>query len=356
MTWILDFILVLGGLIFFHELGHFLVARILGIGVKAFSLGFGPKIAGFTWGATNYKLSLIPLGGYVSLAGEDRDMTEENGFTKKELFMSRPPWHRMLVVAAGPIFNFVLAWLIFWGIIITHGQMGLAPIVGELQPNSPAFQAGVKVNDEVLSIQGKKIVFWSDLANTIQTSKSDSLNFTVLRDGQKESLIVKPQVQELKNIFGETIRRPVVGIVASGDSKTVELSGVSGAAAAAEQTWSVTKLICTSIVKMVERVVPMDSIGGPIMIAQAIKQQSERGLLQLLQFTAFISINLGLLNLLPIPVLDGGHLMFFSLETILRRPISEKLQAAATRVGLLLLFSLMAFAIFNDIVRTLSSK
>lgn len=205
-------------------------------------------------------------------------------------------------------------------------------------------------------LKAKKLFYWSDLADTIQSSKTDTLDFTISRDGKQTDIIIKPQIQELKNIFGETIRRPVVGIVASGDSKTVEMGGMSGAVAAAEQTWNVTKLICTSIVKMVERVVPMDSIGGPIMIAQAIKQQSERGLLQLLQFTAFISINLGLLNLLPIPVLDGGHLLFFGLETVLRRPLNERLQAAATRVGLLLLFSLMAFAIFNDIVRTLSSK
>ncbi len=356
MTWILDFVLVLGGLIFFHELGHFLVARALGIGVKTFSLGFGPRLAGFTWGSTNYRLSLIPLGGYVSLAGEERDMTEDNGFTEKELFMSRPPWHRMLVVAAGPIFNFLLAWIIFWGIIVSNGQMGLAPIVGKLQPDSPALTAGIQAGDNVLYIEGKKIIFWSDLAETIQGSTTDDLDFIISRDGVEKHVTIKPQVQELKNIFGETIRRPVVGIVASGESKTVELDGISGAVAAAEQTWNVSKLICTSIVKMVERVVPMDSIGGPIMIAQAIKQQSERGLLQLLQFTAFISINLGLLNLLPIPVLDGGHLLFYSLETILRKPLNEKLQAAATKAGLLLLFSLMAFAIFNDLVRTFSSK
>jgi len=356
MTWIVDFILVLGGLIFFHELGHFLAARMLGIGVKTFSLGFGPKLAGFSWGATNYRLSLVPLGGYVSLAGEERDMTEDGGFSKEELFMNRPPWHRMIVVAAGPLFNFLLAWIIFWGIIISNGQMGLAPTVGQLQPNSPAMHAGLEAGDNVLSIEGQKIIFWADLAETIQTSQSDTLDFVVERDGQTKEISIKPQVQELKNIFGETIRRPVVGIVASGDSKTIEMSGIDGAVAAAEQTWDVTKLICTSIVKMVERVVPMDSIGGPIMIAQAIKQQSERGLLELLHFTAFISINLGLLNLLPIPVLDGGHLLFFSLETVLRKPLNERLQAAATRMGLLLLLCLMAFAIFNDIVRTISSK
>ena len=351
MSWIVDFILVLGGLIFFHELGHFLAARMLGIGVKTFSLGFGPRLAGFTWGATNYRLSLIPLGGYVSLAGEERDMTEDNGFNEKELFMNRPPWHRMIVVAAGPLFNFVLAWVIFWGIIISHGQMGLAPKVGKLQPGSPALHAGIEAGDNVLSIEGHKIVFWSDLAETIQNSQSDTLDFVIERAGSTKEIAIKPQVQELKNIFGETIRRPVVGIVASGDSKTVEMDGIGGAVAAAEQTWNVTKLICTSIVKMVERVVPMDSIGGPIMIAQAIKQQSERGLLELLQFTAFISINLGLLNLLPIPVLDGGHLLFFSLETIMRRPLNEKLQAVATKMGLIFLLCLMAFAIINDLTR-----
>ncbi|WP_291326917.1 RIP metalloprotease RseP [Desulfovibrio sp. UCD-KL4C] len=352
MTWIFYFVLVLGGLIFFHELGHFAVARLLGIGVKTFSLGFGPKLAGFSLGNTEYKLSLIPLGGYVSLAGEERGMDKDSEFNSKQLFMNRPPWHRMLVVAAGPVFNFILAWIIFWGIILTHGQMGMTPEVGNLQPDGPALQAGIQTGDNVLSINGKKIVFWSDLAETIQTSKTDSLNFIIARNGEQKSIVIRPQVQELKNIFGETIRVPVVGIVAAGKTKTVKLSGASGAKAAVIQTWTVTKLICTSIVKMVERVVPMDSIGGPIMIAQAIKQQSERGLLELLQFTAFISINLGLLNLLPIPVLDGGHLLFFGLETVLRRPLSERLQSAATRVGLLFLFSLMAFAIFNDLVRT----
>ncbi|WP_320176251.1 RIP metalloprotease RseP [Maridesulfovibrio sp.] len=351
MSWIVDFILVLGGLIFFHELGHFLAARMLGIGVKTFSLGFGPRLAGFTWGATNYRLSLIPLGGYVSLAGEERDMTEDNGFNENELFMNRPPWHRMIVVAAGPLFNFVLAWVIFWGIIVSNGQMGLAPTVGKLQPDSPALHAGIEVGDNVLSIEGHKIIFWSDLAETIQNSKSDSLDFVIKRDGNTKKIAIKPQVQELKNIFGETIRRPVVGIVASGESKTIEMDRIDGAVAAAEQTWNVTKLICTSIVKMVERVVPMDSIGGPIMIAQAIKQQSERGLLELLQFTAFISINLGLLNLLPIPVLDGGHLLFFSLETVMRRPLNERLQAVATKIGLIFLLCLMAFAIINDLTR-----
>ncbi|OEU65882.1 MAG: RIP metalloprotease RseP [Desulfovibrio sp. S3730MH75] len=352
MTWIFDFLLVLGGLIFFHELGHFVVARLLGIGVKTFSLGFGPRLAGFSLGNTDYRLSLVPLGGYVSLAGEERDMEHDSGFSAKQLFMNRPPWHRMLVVAAGPIFNFILAWVIFWGIILSHGQMGMSPEVGQLQPDGPALAAGIETGDNVLSINGKKIVFWSDLAETIQSSTTDSLDFVVLRDGVEKNIIVKPQVQELKNLFGEAIRVPVVGIVAAGKTKTVELNGVSGAKAAALQTWTVTKLICTSIVKMVERVVPMDSIGGPIMIAQAIKQQSERGLLELLQFTAFISINLGLLNLLPIPVLDGGHLLFYGLETVLRRPLNERLQNAATRVGLLLLFSLMAFAIFNDLMRT----
>ncbi|WP_320169349.1 RIP metalloprotease RseP [Maridesulfovibrio sp.] len=351
MTWILDFILVLGGLIFFHELGHFLAARMLGIGVKTFSLGFGPRLAGITWGSTNYRLSLIPLGGYVSLAGEERDTTEDSGFEEKELFMGRPPWHRMIVVAAGPLFNFLLAWLIFWIIILTHGQMGLAPEVGKLQPESPALAAGLQEGDTVLSIDGKNIIFWSDLAQTIQSSTTDSLDFVINRDGRELNIVIRPQVQELKNIFGETIRRPVVGIIASGESKTLKLDGISGAVAAAEQTWSVTRLICTSIVKMVERVVPMDSIGGPIMIAQAIKQQSERGLLQLLQFTAFISINLGLLNLLPIPVLDGGHLLFFGIETVMRRPLNEKLQAVATKAGLIFLLCLMTFAIINDLTR-----
>lgn len=356
MTWIIDFLLVLGGLIFFHELGHFIVARMLGVGVKTFSLGFGPRLAGFRLGRTDYRLSAIPLGGYVNLAGEERDMEADSGFHNNELFMNRPPWHRMLVVAAGPIFNFILAWLIFWGIILTQGQMGLMPQVGKLQPGGPAEIAGIKPGDEVLSINGKEITFWRDLADTIQESKTDKLDFTIDREGKTINMEIAPQIQETTNLFGETIRVPVVGIIASGDTTTVKLNTSDSIYAATQQTWNVISLIGQSIVKMIERVVPIDSIGGPIMIAQAIKQQSEQGILHLLQFTAFISINLGLLNLLPIPVLDGGHLLFFGLETVLRRPLDERLQAAATRVGLFLLLCLMALAIFNDIVRTIATK
>lgn len=356
MSWIIYLIIVFGGLIFFHEFGHFIVARMLGIGVKTFSLGFGPRLTGFKFGKTDYRLSLIPLGGYVNLAGEERDMDIDCGFGRNELFMNRPPWHRMLVVAAGPIFNFILAWFIFWGIIMSQGQIGLKPEVGSLQPGGPAEIAGMKPGDEVLAINGMKTTFFHDLSKTIQSSQDNKLNFKINRDGKTLDLSIEPRIQENTNLFGEKIRVPMVGIIAADKITTVKLSATESVFAATEQTWNVISLIGESLVKMIERVVPIDSIGGPIMIAQAIKQQSERGILHILQLTAFISINLGLLNLLPIPVLDGGHILFFGLETILKKPLDERLQAAATRIGLFLLLCLMALAIFNDIVRTWVAK
>jgi regulator of sigma E protease len=356
MIWIIYLFVVFGGLIFFHEFGHFIVARMLGIGVKTFSLGFGPRLAGFKMGNTDYRLSAVPLGGYVNLAGEERDMDLDSGFRSNQLFMNRPPWHRMMVVAAGPIFNFILAWLIFWGIILSQGQMGLKAEVGNLQPNGPAEIAGLKPGDEVLAIDGHDITFFHDLSEIIQASENEKLDFKINRNGTLLNLEVKPRIQENTNLFGEKIRVPMVGIMASDKTTTVQLDGMQSFYAASEQTWNVISLIGESIVKMIERVVPIDSIGGPIMIAQAIKQQSERGILHILQLTAFISINLGLLNLLPIPVLDGGHIIFFGLEIVLRKPLDEKLQAAATRVGLFLLLCLMALAIFNDIVRTWVAK
>ena len=351
LTSIIAIILVLGGLIFFHELGHFAIARLFGMGVKTFSLGFGPKLAGITSGNTEYKLCAIPLGGYVALAGEQGE--EEEDFPDDQLFSNRPPWQRLCVVAAGPIFNFLLAFLIYWGLAMAQGQAIVLPSVGGVIPDSPAFSAGFQKDDLVTAIDGTTIESWSEMVETIRAAEGKPLTITVDRDGKPLSLHVTPVVNTFKNLFGETVTVPMVGINQGGRIQFIPVEG-SGAQAALQRTWGMSKMVIKGFVSIVERLIPMDQIGGPIMLAQMVHQSAQSGLFDLLAIMAIISINLAIINLLPIPVLDGGHIVYFILEIIFRRPVSDKWKGHATRVGILLLLLLMSLAIFNDVRRLLS--
>jgi regulator of sigma E protease len=344
-------ILVLGMLIFFHELGHFLMARLLRIGVSTFSLGFGPKLWGFTSGNTQYRLSAIPLGGYVKLAGESRDSPVPDGFAEKESFILRPPWQRIIVVAAGPVFNFVLAWLIYWGLFWSMGQAEILPTIGTIVDGSPAYEAGIQEGDRVTAVDGRPVDNWTELATTIRTSEGRELRFTLERHGSRTTVGIEPRVEVQKNIFGEEIRVPLIGISPAGDMIYTPLGPFDSARAGLAQTWELIKLTVQGIIKLVERIIPLETIGGPIMIAQLVSEQAHRGLADVLALTALISINLGLLNLLPIPVLDGGHILFYAIETVTGRPLSEKWQQITIRIGLALLFALMALAVYNDLAR-----
>ena len=345
-------IIVLGVLIFFHELGHFLVARMFGIGVSTFSLGFGPKLFSFVSGKTEYRLSAVPLGGYVSLVGEADD--EENvpdQFTPEEKFSGRPPWQRTLVVAAGPVFNFILAWFIFWGLFWSGGQLELVAEIGEVADNSPAYEAGLKPGDRVIEVDGRKITYWDDMVIFIQQSQGDPLNFLVQRNSDVLGITVTPEMATRENIFGEEITTPQVGVVASGETVSIELGFFSAAGEGAAQTWMLMKLTVQGIIKLIERIIPLDNIGGPIMIAQLVSEQTQEGLVNLLALTALISINLGLINLLPIPVLDGGHIVFNTVEMITGKPLNDRMKQIATRIGIAFILTLMAFAIINDVLR-----
>lgn len=348
---IISVALVLGGLIFFHELGHFLAARAFGIGVVTFSLGFGPKLAGFRRGQTSYILSAVPLGGYVQLAAQDEDDETPSDFGPETHFRGRPAWQRMIVVAAGPVFNFILAWLIFWGLIFTQGRFEVLPVVGKVQPDSPAAQAGMLPEDRVLSIDGQPVNAWEDISSRVRQNRGQPVTLEIERGADRLTLSVTPKVQVLKTIFGEDEYVPIIGIVSSGKTTAVPLDAGSSFVAAVEQTWDVVVMTAMGIVKLVERVVPLDNIGGPIMIAQMVSRQAAEGLANVLALTAVISVNLGMLNLLPIPVLDGGHILFYSIETIFRRPVSRKWQQITTRMGLGFLLLLMAVAIYNDLQR-----
>ncbi len=351
ITSIVAIVVVLGALIFFHELGHFAVARLFGMGVKAFSLGFGPKLAGFTSGQTDYKLSLIPLGGYVALAGEQGE--EESEFPEEQLFSNRPAWQRLCVVAAGPFFNFLLAFLVFWFLAISQGQAVIQPVVGGVLPDSPAAAAGFVKGDLVTEIDGAPIDSWSAMVEAIRSAEDRSLAVTVDRDGAPLHLSVTPEVSSYTNLFGETVTVPMVGINQSGEVRFEPVDGI-GLHAALNHTWNMSAVVVKGFVSIIERLIPVENVGGPIMLAQMVSKSAESGIFELLGMMAIISINLAIINLLPIPVLDGGHILFFAIEMVIRRPLNEKWKGRAMRVGLLLLLLLMSLAIFNDVRRLLS--
>lgn len=346
-------LLVLGGLIFFHELGHFLMARSLGIGVKAFALGFGPRIFSFTWGMTEYRLCAVPLGGYVMLAGESPDAPEDPAIPKNLLFSARPVWQRMAVVAAGPMANFLLAWGLYWALFASQGQMGLAPVIEQVLPDSPAAQAEIKAGDTVLSVDGHSIIFWEELTELVQKSEGRTLVLDIKRGKDHVKVSVAPEMRPRKNIFGETVSSPMMGIVAAKQIISVELDAAQSLKVSGKETWRAVVNMVTALIKMIERVIPADAIGGPILIAQLISKEAQSGFVGLIALTAALSANLGFVNLLPIPVLDGGHLVIFSLEAVTRKPLSLRARAAAIRVGIAMLAALMILATYNDLRRLL---
>lgn len=351
VTSILAVVLVLGGLIFFHELGHFLVARGMGMGVSVFSLGFGTRIAGFRRGKTDYRVCAFPLGGYVQLVGESPDADLPEGFTTEESFSARPPWQRMLVVLAGPLFNFLLAWIIFWGLAWVNGAQDMLPVIGQVTNASAAQEAGLLPGDRVLAVDGQPIAIWEDLVERIEANQGDALHLTMLRENEQFSVNITPKLQEKRNLFGEIKTMPMLGIAPKGEFSTRELGFMAASFQGARQIWDVTGLMIMGIVKLVERVIPWTDMGGVILISEMIHKEAQNGLASLLALTALISINLGVLNLLPIPVLDGGHILFFFLETITGKPLSPRVQQMALKIGMTLLLLLMVFATINDILR-----
>jgi len=349
---ILSTAVVLGVLIFVHELGHFLMARKLGVTVLRFSLGFGPVLFKVKRGDTEYCLSLIPLGGYVKMLGEEPEEAVDPQDVPGS-FSHQPVWKRFWIVAAGPLSNFLLAIVIFSGLYALAGMPEMTTEIGTVGADSPAAAAGLQPGDKVISINGRVLANWDDLSETIQRLGTKPLELEVERDRGRFPLMVEPEVRQVKNLFGETIDRPVIGITAAGKFEIRSVNPASAVYYSLVQTWNLSKLFFLTVVKLIQRVLPMETLGGPIMIAQMAGQQAQEGLLNFLNFMALISVNLGILNLLPVPVLDGGHLFFFLLEAILGRPIAVNKLAAAQKVGMVLLIMLMVFVFYNDIMRLL---
>ena len=383
LTTVIAVVVVLGGLIFFHELGHFTVARWLGMGVSTFSLGFGPKILKYRKGKTEYALSLVPLGGYVALVGESDPKDIPAGFTEKESFALRPAWQRLLVVAAGPAANIILAWLLCWALALGWGTPILLPQVGGVVQNGPADKAGIQPGDTIVSINGLAVTNWQDMADTIAQSNGKTLDVSLSRpdvapqadnetgpdkaaqpeqdetaqpaQGMIISVELTPERSIRKTIFGEEESAWLIGIRNSGAVRLDRHNFAGAAIAGAGQTADMVSLTWQSFVKLAERVVPLDQVGGPIMIMQMVGKQAHEGLAGLLALAALISINLGILNLLPIPVLDGGQIVFNLWEIIFRRPPNPRFQEYAMRVGIALLVCLMLLATYNDLWRILKN-
>jgi regulator of sigma E protease len=359
--YVVPFLFVLTIVVFFHELGHFMMARWCGIRVLVFSIGFGPEIAGFNdrYG-TRWKISAVPLGGYVKFFGDDNaastpdraavaSMSEAD---KKDSFVFQPVRSRAAVVAAGPIANFVLAIAIFAGIFMTVGKQTTSPRVDTVLAGSSAEVAGFKPGDLVLSINGEKIESFSDMQRVVSISAGEPLAIEVDRGGVPVALKAVPQLKEIKDNFGNVHRLGVLGIsrsMAPGDIKTEKAGPFRAVVMGAQETWFVVDRTLSYITGVFAGREAADQLGGPIRIAQVSGQVATAGFAALIHLTAVLSVSIGLLNLFPIPLLDGGHLLFYVIEAIRGRALSERAQEVGFRIGLALVVMLMIFATFNDI-------
>lgn len=350
MNTLIAFVIVLGVLIFFHEFGHFIVARIFGVGVEIFSLGFGPKIAGKKFGITEYRLSAIPLGGYVKMVGED-PTAEIDPEDMSISFTHQHVLKRICIVAAGPFFNLLLAVLIFFGFFLASGTYILKPTIGEVSEGGPAYHARLQTGDRVEAIDGRPIRTWDEMAQLISGSEGRKLRFTIRRNSSVLDVEIKPELLLTKSIFGEDVKRYLIGVSASGDIFNKPLNISQALSESVRQTYSISKLTVISIGKLIQGTISVKTLGGPIMIAEMAGQQAKEGAGPLISLIALLSINLAVLNFLPIPVLDGGHLLFFFIELVSGRPLSLKIRIIAQQIGVFILILLMVFVFYNDLVR-----
>ena len=354
LYYIIPFIFVLGILIFFHELGHFIVAKLFNVKILKFSLGFGLRLFGKKIGETEYLISAFPLGGYVKMLGEDEDeeISPEDSYRS---FSDQPPLKRIAIVAAGPLFNFFLAFFLFMGIYVLSGYPVITAEVGQVRAGSPADKAGIQKGDIIEYIDSKKINQWDDIKELVKDSHGKPLNMVIIRGDQKLPKIVVPEEEVVKNIFGEEIKSALIGIVSSGNTVTLNLNPFQAIAAAGKKTWEITALTVLIVVKLFQGIIPLKTVGGPIMIGQLAGDIARQSVSYLFPFMAVISINLAILNLLPVPILDGGHILFLLIEIIIKKPISIRKKEMAQKVGFFLLVLLMAFVFYNDLVRLITN-
>ena len=350
MIYVIAFVVLLGVLIFVHEAGHFLTAKLVGVKVLKFSLGFPPAMVKRKWGETEYILSWIPLGGYVKLLGEDPESGDEIPPEEKpRAFTSKPLWARIAVIAAGPVSNYLLA-VILLCIGFTVGLPVLTSSIGKVLDGSPAMDAGIKAGDQIVAINGTRVWRWEDMRRIIERSADEPLKVTVDRDGQEILVTVTPKLSEEKSVLGEDVGR--IGVAPSG--KTVQVGFPASLYEGARFSVELTRMIWQTLVNLVTGKLSTKALSGPIMIAQASGETFKAGYLNYGVLMAFISINLAIINLLPVPILDGGHLLFFLIEAVIRRPVTGRIREVAVQLGLLFIVFLMCLVFYNDISRIIT--
>ncbi|MDP3465061.1 MAG: RIP metalloprotease RseP [Sulfuricurvum sp.] len=347
MSWIVA-LLVLSLLIFFHELGHYTAARFFGVYVEVFSIGFGKKLASFKWLNTQWQISAIPLGGYVKMKGQD-DLDPTAISSDNDSYNAKKPWQRIVILLAGPLANFAIAWILFYAIAL-GGPQALSPVIGTIVKESPAEIAGLQKNDKILSINGEAITQWNELSDKIKSSSS-TLTLAVERNETQIFILLTPKITETTNIFKEKVQQRMVGIAPAGVTHRLELGFIETLKYASAQTYETSFLIFQSVQKLITGVVPAKEIGGVVSIVQITADATAYGWMSLFFFAALISVNLGVLNLLPIPALDGGHIVFNLYEMIRRKAPSEAVITQLTIGGWVLLLGLMVLGLYNDITR-----
>ena len=362
LNYIIPFFVLILVVVFIHEYGHYYFAKRYGVGITDFSIGFGKELFGWNdKSGTRWKICIIPLGGYVKFFGDrnvysqadnEKIIKEYSKDDQKKLFVLKPLYQRALIVFGGPLANFLLAIIIFFSIYTFAGKDFTPAIINEVQKNSPAMVAGLKDNDIVVSIDGNKVKSIMEVSKFIMMSTDEFINFTVNRYDQELIFKVKPKIVEGEDSLGNKVNKRMVGIKLGAYNNVVnhvKLGPVKALFYAVNEVYYVSVSSLKYIGSMIRGSGDSSQLGGPIRIAKISGQVAEFGILPFISLMAYISISLGLINLFPIPMLDGGHLMFYGIEKVLGRPLSQKVQEGFFRIGLFLLLSLMFFTTFNDL-------
>lgn len=357
------FLVVITVVVFFHELGHFAAARAFGVRVKTFSIGFGPEIFGWTdRRQTRWKVSWIPLGGYVQFAGDANaaSQSDPEAIARMSLeerhsaFALKPLYQRALVIFAGPAANFVLAIVILAVLFMTLGQEIRRPVVSTVTPDTVAAEAGFRPGDVIVEIDGRPIESFAELQNEVLLNSGVPMHFLVARDGTLTEITATPRVSEVTDRFGNKVTLPVLGIAneaVEADARFVRYGLLEAVGEAAATTWKIVETSLTMLWRMVTGGVGTDQVSGPLGIAKLSGDVAGMSILALINLIVLISISVGLINLFPIPVLDGGHLLYYAFEAVLGRPLGERAQELGFRIGIALVLTLMIFATWNDLLR-----
>lgn len=358
MIYVVSMICVLGVLVFVHELGHFLAAKALGVKVLKFSLGFPPRLVGKKIGETEYLISWVPLGGYVRMYGEAEaeGRADEEGIPPGERhrsFAHKPAWARFVIVAAGPLFNFLFALLVFCLVFLTQGVAHLSPQAGQVLAGEPAAEAGLLPGDVITQVDGKDIKYFEDISTAVSAAGPREIEVRATREGRQLEFRLTPRAAIETDLLGDEVERLLIGIGAAPELIVERVSPLTALTLGAGRTVEITRVTFLALVRLIQGRMPLKTVGGPIFIAQLAGERAKSGFLEIVFFTALLSINLAIINLFPIPILDGGHLAFLLIEMGARRPVPQKVREAAQQVGMVLIILLIVVIFYNDLNRIL---